>query len=195
MQRRDYILDTLQSLQTHFLKLYTHGERQCKLGYDSSLQCDSFQLGEMIRFFHRLDTLPLQGSIFNPEGPVQYQGDIERLIDTLRQCPEYQIDAYHRHCGLRGRLMPLLDHIQRHLSLDTANVDIGICADCWHARRAEYSWTDAKRPVIWNGSMMGSRLRASSGPGQGSLCLTRHLNIRDMFTAVTRDWTSRDVQS
>ena len=99
IQRREYILDTLQSIQTHFIKLYTLGERQCKLGYGSSIQCDSFQLGEMMRFFHRVDTFPLRGSIFNPDGTTQYQGDIERLIDALRQCPEYQIDANHKHCG------------------------------------------------------------------------------------------------
>jgi hypothetical protein len=50
IQRREYILETINSLQAHFLRLYTSGERQCKLGYDTSLQCDSFQLGEMVRF-------------------------------------------------------------------------------------------------------------------------------------------------
>lgn len=191
MRRRDYVLDTIQSLQTHFLRLYTHGERQCKLGYDSSPQCDSFQLGEMIRFFHRLDLFPLTGSIMNADGPVQYQSDIDRLIDTLRQCPEYQIDQNHKHCGLRERLLPLLSMIQNHLSLDVNDLDIGICLDCWQARRQEYSWAEAKRPPIWSRPMTW---RSSGVRARGaSLCLTRHLSVRDMFTAVTRDWTARDV--
>ncbi|KAK3725375.1 hypothetical protein LTR37_000345 [Vermiconidia calcicola] len=36
--RRDCVLDTIQSLQAHFLRLYTSRDRQCKLGYDSSTQ-------------------------------------------------------------------------------------------------------------------------------------------------------------
>lgn len=190
MHRRDYVLDTIQSMQTHFLKLYTHGERQCKLGYDSSPQCDSFQLGEMVRFFHRLDLLPLAGSIMDADGPVQYQGDVDRLIDTLRQCPEYQIDRNHKHCGLRERLLPLLNLIQNHLSLDVNNLDVGVCLDCWQARKQEYSWAEVKRPPIWSRPMLQ---RSSSGRLRGaSLCLTRHLASRDMFTATIRDWTGRD---
>src|SRR5215469_6497984 len=55
--RRSYLLETLESLQSHFLKLYSSTDRQCKLGYDTSPQCDSFQLGEMLRFFQRINTL------------------------------------------------------------------------------------------------------------------------------------------
>lgn len=194
IQRREFVLDTIQSLQSHFLRLYTHGERQCRLGYDTSPQCDSFQLGEMIRFFTRVDTFPLNGSIFNPEGPSQYQGDIDRLIDSLRQCPEYQIDSNHRHCGLRERILPLLNLIHLHLSMDTADIDIGICADCWQSHRAEYAWSEVKRPVSWSRGMLSNRARSASAVNhEVSLCLKRHLAIRDMFTAVTRDWTSRDV--
>lgn len=193
IQRREFVLDTIQSLQSHFLKLYTHGERQCRLGYDTSPQCDSFQLGEMIRFFTRVDTMPLYGSIYNPEGPSQYQGDIDRLIDSLKQCPEYQVDSNHRHCGLRERILPLLNLIQLHLSMDTADIDIGICADCWQAHRSEYAWSEVKRPVSWSRGMLSNRSRTTSAVNhEASLCLKRHLAIRDMFTAVTRDWTSRD---
>ncbi|KAL1598915.1 hypothetical protein SLS60_008060 [Paraconiothyrium brasiliense] len=53
IQRREYILETINSLQSHFLKLYTSGERQCKLGYDTSIQCDSFQLGEMAPYDYK----------------------------------------------------------------------------------------------------------------------------------------------
>lgn len=43
--RRSYVLDAVLSLQDHLLSLYTSRSRQCKLGYDTSPQCDSFQLG------------------------------------------------------------------------------------------------------------------------------------------------------
>lgn len=188
--RRECILETINSLQSHFLKLYTSGERQCKLGYDNSVQCDSFQLGEMVRFFIRLGTLRLQGMIYDSETSQAYAGDIDRLIDTLRQCPSYQVDRNHAHCGLRTRLIPLLDLIQNHLSLDAGSLDVGICADCWQNHRAEYAWSEAKRPLMWTRSDLSRR--RIQGDTQGSLCLARHHNVRDMFAAFERDWTARD---
>ena len=123
--RRACILETIQSLQTHFLTLYTARERQCKLFYDSSGQCDSFQLGEMVKFFMRVGTLQLQGSL-TPDKKTSnnaYEGDLYALLDKLRRVPEYQIDRFHTHCGIRTRLVPLLDLVQECLGL------VGICAE------------------------------------------------------------------
>lgn len=44
--RRERILETIQSAQSWALTLYTSRERQCRLGYENSPQCDSFQLGK-----------------------------------------------------------------------------------------------------------------------------------------------------
>jgi hypothetical protein len=193
IQRREYILETINSLQAHFLKLYTSGERQCKLGYDTSLQCDSFQLGEMVRFFFKIDTVRLQGKIYDNTEPTYYLGDIDRLLSLLRQCSNYQIDNNHGHCGLRSRLLPLLDLIQNQLSLDTGSLDVGICAECWIKHRAEYAWQMAKRPVLWtsnraltNGAVRKGHQRTPSS------CLSRHIVVRDLFMAVDRDWTARE---
>ncbi|KAF2469774.1 uncharacterized protein BDR25DRAFT_263143 [Lindgomyces ingoldianus] len=206
IQRREYILETVNSLQSHFLKLYTSGERQCKLGYDSSIQCDSFQLGEMVRFFTKLGTLRLQGTIYDPAEPDHYSGDINRLLESLRQCSSYQVDRNHSHCGLRVRLLPLLDLIQIHLSLDTGSLDIGICGECWSRNRPSYAWSLAKRPVLWtqSRSLTGNRTLASlpkkkvqtrEHQGSPGSCLPRHLIVRDMFMAAERDWTARDADS
>ncbi|KAF3041055.1 hypothetical protein E8E12_000705 [Didymella heteroderae] len=196
IQRREYILETINSLQAHFLQLYTSGDRQCKLGYDTSLQCDSFQLGEMIRFFTKIDTLRLQGKIYDSTEPTYYQGDIERLLSTLRQTSSYQVDSNHAHCGLRVRLMPLLDMLQDHLSLSTGNSDIGICGDCWAEHRSEYAWSLAKRPVIWTAprNLPGTRTAATNGSAKRQLnrhagCLGKHLAVRDLFMAVEKNWT------
>ena len=196
IQRREYILETINSLQAHFLRLYTSGDRQCKLGYDTSLQCDSFQLGEMIRFLTKIDTLRMQGKIYDTTEPTYYQGDIERLLSTLRQTPSYQIDSNHAHCGLRVRLMPLLDLMQDHLSLNTGSSDIGICGECWVNHRSDYRWTHAKRPVLWTVPRHTSTNRAVSTNGQAKWqhnvhggCLGRHLIARDLFMAVERNWT------
>ncbi|KAJ9638203.1 hypothetical protein H2201_005311 [Coniosporium apollinis] len=191
--RRECVLETINSLQSHFTKLYTSGERQCKLGYDSSSQCDSFQLGEMVRFFTRLGTIRLRSTIYDVESPEHYNGDIDRLIDTFRQCPSYQINGHHAHCGLRSRILPLLDLIQNQLSLDTGSLDIGICADCWQHHRAEYAWSEAKRPLMWNRSRLTGVRRGLQQGQQGNCCLARHINIREMFTAVERDWTAKEA--
>ncbi|KAF1844345.1 uncharacterized protein K460DRAFT_388191 [Cucurbitaria berberidis CBS 394.84] len=200
IQRREYILETINSLQAHFLKLYTSGERQCKLGYDTSLQCDSFQLGEMVRFFHKIDTVRLQGKIYDNTEPTYYLGDIDRLLMSLRQCSNYQVDANHSHCGLRSRLLPLVDLIQNQLSLDNGSLDIGICADCWNHHRSEYAWSLAKRPVLWTHprSLTGNRTLANGFSRKGhqrtpSSCLSKHVAVRDLFMAVERHWTARDV--
>ncbi len=98
--------------------IYSSKERQCKLGYDSSSSCDSFQLGEMVKFLTKkglLSLVPFQAvSPEDPEyiWPEAYTGDIELLIGVLRQCPSYQIDHNHGHCGLRTRLLPALDYIK-----------------------------------------------------------------------------------
>lgn len=44
--------------------------------------------------------------------PEAYTGDIDYLIGVLRQCPSYQIDKHHGHCGLRSKLLPALDYIK-----------------------------------------------------------------------------------
>ncbi|KAH7406950.1 hypothetical protein DE146DRAFT_607834 [Phaeosphaeria sp. MPI-PUGE-AT-0046c] len=199
IQRREYILETINSLQAHFLKLYTSGERQCKLGYDTSLQCDSFQLGEMVRFFHKIDTVRLQGKIYDNTEPTYYLGEIERLLVSLRQCSNYQVDSNHAHCGLRSRLLPLLDLILNQISLETGSLDIGICSDCWTHHRVEYAWHLAKRPVLWAHprSLTSNRSLANGHRRKGhqrtpSSCLTRHVAVRDLFMAVDKDWTARD---
>jgi len=195
IRRREYILETINSLQAHFLKLYTSGERQCKMGYDTSLQCDSFQLGEMVRFFMKMCTLRLQGTIYDNAEPTYYSGDIGRLLDSLRQCSSYQIDQHHSHCGLRTKLIPLLDLVQNQLSLDTGSLDIGICAECWKNNRSLYAWALAKRPVLWAHpkSLTGNRTLAApytkGHERRPSHCLKRHVVVRDMFMASGRDWT------
>lgn len=200
IQRREYVLETINSLQAHFLRLYTSGDRQCKLGYDTSLQCDSFQLGEMIRFFTKIDTLRMQGKIYDNTEPTYYQGDIEKLLSTLRQTTSYQVDSNHAHCGLRVRIMPLLDLLQDHLSLVTGNSDIGICGECWNDHRSDYAWSLAKRPVLWTVPRHITVTRAPAIGASGKrhqntsgACLGRHLAVRDLFMAVDRNWTDGQV--
>lgn len=174
--RRGCVLETIQSLQWQFLSMYTSRDRQCKLGYESSVACDSYQLGEMVRFFIKVETLQFQGSIIDStDAPPPYSGDIHVLLDTLRKVPEYQVDKFHTHCGIRTRLVPLLDLIQECLQ------SVGVCFDCWQQDRHHTTWMLSNRPLIWK--KQAFRLK-----GQGHE--NRHAEIRAMFTAAEREWSS-----
>ena len=174
--RRDCVLETIQSLQSHFLSMYASRERQCKLGYESSLQCDSFQFGEMVRFFIRVGTLQLQGTMIDSsDPPTAYDGDLYVLLDTLRQVPEYQIDKFHSHCGIRTRMVPQLDMIQECLSY------VGVCFECWQETRQHTAWISSNRPLLWKKQTFRPR-----GQGHDS----KHAEIRALFTAAERDWSS-----
>lgn len=172
--RRACVLETIQSLQLHFLALYSSRERQCKLGYDSSAQCDSFQLGEMMRFFTRIGTLRFRGTILDTEEPpAPYDGDIYALLESLRQVPEYQIDKFHSHCGIRTKIVPLLNVLEECLQC------VGICSDCWQEHRPQYAWIEMNRPLLWKRQAF---LRPQAH-GNG------HAEVRAMFTATERDWS------
>ena len=174
--RRECILETIQSLQSYFLGLYTSRDRNCKLGYDSSTQCDSFQLGEMVRFFTRIGTLQFQGTIVDSNAPpTAYAADLNVLLDTLRQVPEYQIDKFHTHCGIRTRIIPLLDFLQEAIQF------VWICPDCWQQDRLEYAWIANKRPLLWKKKDFRWNAQGHSN---------RHADIRALFTATEKDWGS-----
>ena len=191
MLRRASILETLQSIQTHFLALYSSRARQCRLGYDSSPECDSFQFGEMVRFYLRAGTLRLQNTIAG--GPLSsssttttdndessapaYDGDIHLLLDRLKQIPEYQVDRNHSHCGIRTRLVPFVDLVA------AATLQAGICGDCWAEDRHAHAWLGAKRPLKWRKQGDGVILRGQGEHGR------RHASVREFFLAAEKDWS------
>lgn len=186
LYRRDMILETVQSLQSHFMDLYSSRDRQCKLGYDSSPECDVFQLGQQIKFFKKINTLQLQGSIIPSEemGDV-YEGDVFDLLDEIRKVPEYQIDKNHHHCGIRTRIMPLLDLISFSL-----NQEVGICLHCWQESRNEYAWSRSKRPLVWKHGSAGAAMVQQYKSTQAQKHLFKHLDARDLFMANERLWTN-----
>jgi hypothetical protein len=151
----------------------------------------------MIRFFLRIGTIRLQGTIYDLEEPIPYAGDIGRLLESLRHVSSYQIDRNHAHCGLRVRIIPLLDLIEKQLNVDTANHGIGLCSDCWFHHRKLSSWASAKRPFLWTPSRLLTNLALTSEKNghrrTPSSCLERHIVIRDMFMAAERDWTASDI--
>ena len=77
----------------------------------------------MVKFLTKkglLSLVPFQS--FSPDDPEYiwpeaYTGDIDYLIGLLKQCPSYQIDKHHSHCGLRTKLLPALKYINTCLGM------------------------------------------------------------------------------
>lgn len=195
--RRQCILNTIASVQRHFLKLYTSRMRQCQLGYDSSAACDSYQLGEMFKFLTNKNLLFLvdfsPGSLDSIEDTSLLQ--IDTILATLRQCPSYQIDKNHTNCGLRTRILPILDFIQGLLSANS----IPITRSTWKNNRQAVAWlppdsngdregktpADA-RPFSFTRYLAGDqRLRFEHAMGADKFA-------KDVFTATSWDWTAED---
>ena len=176
MCRRDYILQTLISIQKHFINLYISRQPQCRLGYSSSPQCDSYQLGEMTRFFSRKGTLRID-SAFDPapEELEPYSGNLNDIIAKLKECPSYQIDNNHTHCGLRNRLISVLEG-PRPLR---PSFQVGICLGCWKEDKSKENWFENPIGGTWINA--GERFWGRGCRG--------HRETKAMYTAVKRDWT------
>ncbi|OBU01264.1 hypothetical protein VE01_00165 [Pseudogymnoascus verrucosus] len=183
--RRTCILHTIASLQSHFIRLYSSRDRQCKMFYDSSAACDSFQLGEMVKFFVNKGIFAFTSPLLvNEEDyPEPYDGDIENLITALRQCPSYQYDKNHAHCGLRTRLIPALDFIQAMLASG-----VGIDRGNWKAERPSTSWESVEgvEPFRLTKSVAtDSRLKLEG-------FLTSSALSKRFFGAGSWDWTPEE---
>lgn len=86
-------------------------ERQCKLGYDSSTSCDSYQLGELVKFLsgHSLMFLSDFAPSLADDNYIDYAAvDINHIISKLKQLPGYQIDKNHRNCGPRSDMLTIM---------------------------------------------------------------------------------------
>lgn len=201
--RRACVLRTISSLQMHFLALYTSRDLQCSLGYDSSQACDSFQLGEMIKFMTKkglLSLVPFQA--VSPDDqeyiwPDAYTGDIEQLIVLLRQFPEYQIDKNHTHCGIRVKVLPALRYIK-----DCMDTGLGIKTMLWRSDRASQTWISSKlisgngkKPFMVAGEAVGDKgnffdfTKADSRTELGGNSFNTDKLAKALFTADKRKWT------
>ncbi|KAI2783247.1 hypothetical protein F4815DRAFT_385787 [Daldinia loculata] len=191
--RRQCILNTIASVQQHFITLYTSRTRQCKLGYDSSAACDSYQLGEIFKFLTNKNLMFLVD--FSPASLDSIADtsllQIDIILATLRQFPSYQIDKNHTNCGMRTRILPILDFI---LGLLSAN-SVPITRNTWKSNRQAVAWmppdTEGKdkpevAPFRFTRSLAGDqRLRFENALGADKFA-------KDVFTAPSWDWTAED---
>ncbi|KAH8175691.1 proteinrelated to hydroxyproline-rich glycoprotein [Sarocladium implicatum] len=196
--RRECVLNAVASIHRHFLSLYAPragagaASRQCKLGYDSSAACDSFQLGQMIRFLLTKNLLFLAD--FSPASSfdalpaadaAQATLDVDAdILAVLKQCPNYQIDKHHTNCGLRIRIDPIIDYVRAMLA---ANV-VAISLQAWKKDRVATSWVvsgDSAEPRVFaftRAMANDQRLRY-----EGAIYADRM--AKELFTADKWDWT------
>lgn len=186
--RRTSVLETIWSLPAYCIKLYTSRTRQCRLGYDNSMQCDSFQLGEFVRFLTKLSFLKVCTlTLLEPSPEVANDvmpTNINLIMSSLRSCPSYQIDPNHAHCGPRKMMIMGLDTIQSSLT----ERGIGICYHCWTSSQPRNSsWRTAKRPL--SVSMLRFH-EGSTMPRDHSddLSIQEHYSARGFFTANDKIW-------
>ncbi|KAK2762222.1 hypothetical protein FQN54_001232 [Arachnomyces sp. PD_36] len=239
--RHQCILHTIADLQTHFLNLYgalNHPSEpgsaasnsatrqlparsiQCRWGAANSIACDSFHLGEYIRFLSlRTGTLSLESTLIDPDlggdsgyssdlsssflgrsrsaGTVGVPTDINALLIALRQCPDYQIDSGHSSCGIRRRLNPLLDYIEVFAKSEHT---VGLCLTRWRDLMETESWstkyTKGNGAVnVSHSKMIDSIMYPTSGDDGHHvpicwLCDRHNKKGRALFTARKRVWDS-----
>ena len=169
------------------MSLYTSKVRQCKMFYDSSVACDSFQLGEMVRFFVSKNLFTFLSPISPPTDedayPKPYAGDIETLVKELKMCPSWQYDSNHAHCGLRTRLIPALDYIAPML-----NLGVGLDWKSWKRDQVSASWdipAEEKKPFV----LVKGVASALEDPRLGLRDIMVSSVGRQCFTAASWDWT------
>jgi len=128
------------------------------------------------------------------EGQDPYGGDIEKALYLLKQCPSYQIDQFHHHCGLRDRILPLLQLFERVLIVERRYMTVGICGPCWELHRSNVTWKGAKGALLWSPMGFEETFNSSLDPKKRAKnselpCLQSHIVVRDMFMSSEKDWT------
>ncbi|WEW54685.1 hypothetical protein PRK78_000107 [Emydomyces testavorans] len=199
-------------------------ELQCRRAYENSRACDSFHLGEMIHFFTtRAKTLELKSALSSPQlnSDDEYNGeheadnsrkkgimpskpatlrlptDITAIIAALRQCPEYQIDSNHVGCGIRRRLIAVLDCIEGFTKSRDA---MGICLHHCDLPSGRGSWANDSFRNALGVHVRGSsvhlittnyKVRSASQPDDSLYscdCFYKGQTARFLFTAKHRKW-------
>ena len=196
---------------------------QCRFGFANSNACDAFHLGQMTRFFAlRTKTIFLGSSLLDPDftldsdeedeeeagddyGDVTKQrssqtttpagpaADITAIIASIKQFPDYQIDSNHTGCGVRRRIIPALDCIERFVG-DGRGL-LGVCllrsGNDGHALPlAASSWTNRSLRRAQSVDIRLSRISAVhyKSPGPATRSTSQEEDVRIFFTAKKRHW-------
>lgn len=112
------------------------------------MQCDSFVLGEFVKFLARVGYLKFTSMLSAPEAVYECNKHMSTILAKLRECPSYQIDQFHSHCGPKKHLLAGLGYIESLLKGSGA----GVCYECLEDTGAnvEPLWMETKPPLMAN---------------------------------------------
>ncbi|CAG8909714.1 unnamed protein product [Penicillium egyptiacum] len=141
--------------------LFQSRQFQCRGGFNNASQCDLFQLGQMVRFFSmRARTIFLGSTLIDPDfdsapndcdhitgesrndQPPGPPSDITAVIASIKQYPDYAIDEAHTGCGVRRRIMPALECIEKFVWDDRGLLGIAPVV-------SDIAVSDPSRPLKW----------------------------------------------
>ncbi|CAI7607085.1 unnamed protein product [Penicillium glandicola] len=198
--------------------LFQSRQFQCRGGFNNASQCDLFQLGQMIRFFSlRARTIFLGSTLIDPDfdsapnhddhiagaskndQPPGPPSDITAIIASIKQYPDYTIDEAHTGCGVRRRIMPALECIEKFVWDDRGLLGIARAV-------SDTAVSDPSQPskwTIWADSMRKkhsvdisfARVTAVYYPSAPSKNQVTRSTPQDelgrlLFTAARRDWSA-----
>lgn len=187
-------------------------ELQCRNGLDNGTQCDIFHLGQMTRFFAlRTKTVFLGSTLVDPHfgtedsdeestdgkngskedgDPEEPQFAINRVIAGLKQYPDYQIDKNHVGCGIRRRILPILDGIEKFIA-DSRGL-LGIQASLWESPESRMlsAWSGKRVPKDHTVEIRFAKITKIDIPSSGPLkqFISPEDQARFMFTAAKYKW-------
>ena len=129
----------------------------------------------MTRFFSRKKILDFDTWFPNHTVDLHVTDDAEWMLSQLQQCPDYQIDQFHRHCGIRSDLLKMLPVL-------SPSGQVGVCLDCWNKDREKESWLEnpARGCWVWaeNKNLSKSWYRCED-----------HRRLKVLYTAETWNWS------
>ncbi|KAJ5649084.1 uncharacterized protein N7484_002807 [Penicillium longicatenatum] len=178
---------------------------QCRAGLSNGSECDIFQVGQLIRFFvMRSKTVFLGSNLIDPEFTIDpgSQGedgqknksdlfdlsDIITILTTLKEFPDYQVDANHGSCGIKRRIIPIIPCIENFLlnPKSLIGLDYGRWFDENTRRATEWKTT----PKAYCVDIRQSILYAvhESGKGPHRILPPASRDARLLFTAHKRNW-------
>lgn len=176
------------------------------------MQCDIFHLGQMTRFFAlRTKTIFLGSTLIDPDFNIEDSDDeypgqnnglkddgdseepqfaINQVIAGLKKYPDYQIDNNHVGCGIRRRILPILDGIEKFTADNRAL--LGIQASLWESLEARVlsAWSGKRGPKNHTVEIRFAKITKIDIPSSGPV---KHFTspedqARFMFTAAKYKW-------
>ena len=119
--------------------------------------------------------------------------DITAIIASIKQFPDYQIDPNHTGCGVRRRIIPALDCIERFVGDGRGLLGVSLMrpgTDGHTLPLAASSWTNRSLRRAQSVDVRLSRITAVryKSPGSTARSTSQEEDVRIFFTAKKRHW-------